>query len=83
MATRIRLKRMGAKKKPVYRIDVFDGRAPRDGKSIETVGTYDPRAEDAGEKTTLKRDRVVYWLDKGAKPTVTVQNIFKKNGIHV
>ena len=74
---------MGAKKKPVYRIDVFDARSPRDGKSIETVGTYDPRAENAGEKTTLKRDRVVYWLDKGAKPTVTVQNIFKKNGIHV
>ena len=83
MATRIRLKRMGAKKTPVYRIDVFDGRSPRDGKSIETVGTYDPRAEDANQKTTLKRDRVVYWLDKGAKPTVTVQNIFKKNGIHV
>jgi len=74
---------MGAKKKPVYRIDVFDARSPRDGNSIETVGTYDPRAENASEKTTLKRDRVVYWLDKGAKPTVTVQNIFKKNGIHV
>ena len=83
MAVRIRLKRVGAKHKPCYRIDVFDSRSPRDGKSLETVGTYDPRAESASEKTTLKRDRVVYWLDKGATPTVTVKNIFKKNGIHV
>ena len=83
MAVRIRLKRMGAKQKPFYRIDVFDSRAPRDGKSLETVGTYDPRAEQPAQKTTLKRDRVVYWLDKGATPTDTVKNILKKNGIHV
>jgi len=83
LAVRIRLKRVGAKHKPCYRIDVFDSRAPRDGKSLETVGTYDPRAKQLAQKTTLKRDRVVYWLDKGAKPTDTVKNILKKNGIHV
>ena len=74
---------MGTKKRAVYRIDIFDRRSPRDGKSLETVGTYDPRAEKPEDKTILKRDRVVYWLDKGATPTDTVRNIFKKNGIHV
>lgn len=82
MATRIRLKRMGSKKNPFYRIDVFDARSPRDGKSLETLGTYKPLAKNDREKATLKRDRVVHWLDQGAVPTETVKNILKSNGIH-
>ena len=68
--------------KAMYRIDVFDARAPRDGKSLETVGTYNPLAKKEEDKTSLKRDRVIHWLDRGAKPTETVQNILKRNGIH-
>ena len=83
MATRIRLKRMGQKGRPFFRIDVFDGRAPRDGKSLETVGTYNPMLDDEGKKVSLKRDRVIFWLDRGARPTETVASILKKNGIHV
>ncbi|MFW6158238.1 MAG: 30S ribosomal protein S16 [Planctomycetota bacterium] len=83
MATRIRLKRMGQKNRPFYRIGVFDARSPRDGRSLETLGTYNPLAEDEGAKVSLKRARVLHWLDHGAKPTQTVANILKKNGIHV
>jgi small subunit ribosomal protein S16 len=82
LATRIRLKRIGSRGNPFYRIDVFDAHSPRDGKSLETLGTYDPRAEKDADKTQLKRDRVVYWLDLGATPTETVRNLFKKSGIH-
>ena len=83
MATRIRLKRVGQKHEPLFRIDVFDSRSPRDGKSLETLGSYNPRAEQDGDKVSLKRDRVIFWLDHGAKPTETVANILKKSGIHV
>lgn len=82
MATRIRLKRMGSKKKPSYRIDVFDSHSARDGKSLETIGTYNPLREKKEDQATLKRDRVIFWLDRGAKPTETVRNILKANGIH-
>jgi small subunit ribosomal protein S16 len=82
LATRIRLKRMGRKRRPFYRIDVFDSRSPRDGKSLETVGTYDPLIEKADEKVVLKRDRVVHWLDRGATPTETVASILKRHGIY-
>ena len=78
MATRIRLKRMGRKRRPFYRIDVFDGRSPRDGKSLETVGTYDPLVEKEEDKVVLKRDRVVHWLDQGATPSETVASILKR-----
>ena len=73
---------MGGRGKPFYRIDVFDGHSPRDGASLESVGTYDPRAQKDQDKTVLKRDRVIFWLDRGAKPTETVRNILKKSGIH-
>jgi small subunit ribosomal protein S16 len=82
LATRIRLKRMGRTHRPFYRIDVFDSHAPRDGKSLETVGTYDPLVEKNEDKVTLKRDRVVYWLDRGAKPSETVASILKRQGIY-
>jgi len=67
----------------LYRIDVFDGRSQRDGRSLETLGTYNPHAEKAADKAILKRGRVIHWLDKGAKPSETVRTIFKRGGIHV
>jgi small subunit ribosomal protein S16 len=70
---------MGAKKRPFYRIVVADSRAPRDGKFIETVGTYDPRKNPS--EVTLKADRIRYWLNNGAQPTDTVRDILKKNDI--
>ena len=83
MATRIRLKRMGAKHRPFFRVDVFESRSSRDGRSLETLGTYDPLAEKEEDKVTLKRDRVIHWLDHGARPTETVRSLLRKNGIHV
>jgi small subunit ribosomal protein S16 len=83
LATRIRLKRIGRKKHPLYRIDVFDGHAPRDGKSLETLGTYDPHQANEADKVELKRDRVVYWIDRGATPSETVASLLRKRGIHV
>lgn len=77
--TKLRLKRIGAKKRPFYRIVVADSRAPRDGKFIETVGTYDPRQQPSA--VTLKEDRIRYWLDNGVQPTDTVRDILKKNDI--
>lgn len=76
---KVRLKRMGAKKRPFYRIVIADSRAPRDGKFIETVGTYDPRKNPS--EVTLKTDRIRYWLNNGAQPTDTVRDILKKNDI--
>ena len=70
---------MGAKKRPFYRIVIADSRAPRDGKFIETVGTYDPRKNPS--EVTLKTDRIRYWLNNGAQPTDTVRDILKKNDI--
>ena len=62
MAVKIRLTRMGSKKKPFYRINVADSRAPRDGRFIETVGTYNPLVEE--NQVTLKEERVLEWLSK-------------------
>ena len=76
---KLRLKRMGAKKRPFYRIVAADSRAPRDGKFLETVGTYDPRQQPSA--VTLKEDRIRYWLDNGAQPTETVRGILVRNEI--
>ncbi len=80
MAVKIRLKRMGAKKKPFYRVVVADSRSPRDGKFIEEIGTYNPLTEPS----TLIVDpaRAQYWIGTGAKPTDTVDRLFKANGIY-
>ncbi len=78
MAVKIRLARHGAKKKPFYRIVAADSEAPRDGKFLETLGTYNPLLEV--EEVNLKTERVKYWIEKGATPTVTVKNILKKQG---
>ena len=79
MAVKIRLKRMGAKKAPFYRVVVADSRSPRDGRFIETVGTYNPLTTPAEIK--INEDSAIDWLNKGAIPTDTVKNLFSKAGI--
>lgn len=81
MAVRIRLKRMGRKNRPFFRIGAFDVREERDGKHIEHLGHYDPLEKDKDKKVVLKKDRIEYWLSVGAKPTDTVANFLKKNKI--
>ena len=73
---KIRLRRMGAKKAPFYRIVVADSRAPRDGRFIEELGTYNPAAD--GEKLKVNMERVQYWVSNGAQPTDTVRGLIKK-----
>ncbi len=78
MAVRIRMKRIGAKNSPVFRIVVADGRSPRDGKFIEELGTYQPLKK--GNNFVLDVERVKYWLSKGAQPTDTVASFIRKAG---
>ncbi len=73
---KIRLRRMGAKKAPYYRIIVADSRSPRDGRFIEELGTYDPSAD--GEKIKVDMERAKYWISNGAQPTDTVRGLLKK-----
>jgi small subunit ribosomal protein S16 len=79
MAVKIRLARYGAKKRPFYRIVVADGRYPRDGRFLETVGTYNPLKDP--HEVTLKKDRVQYWLGTGAIPTDTVNSLLKRENL--
>lgn len=76
MAVKIRLKRVGAKNSPVYRIVVADGRSPRDGKFIEELGTYNP--VKTGQNFTLDLDRAQYWVKNGAQPSETVASFLRK-----
>ncbi len=75
---KIRLRRVGAKKQPSYRIVVTDSRAPRDGAYIEAIGFYNPRTEP--ETVEIKEDRALYWLSVGAQPTEAVARLLEKNG---
>ncbi|MGG3466644.1 30S ribosomal protein S16 [Neobacillus pocheonensis] len=79
MAVKIRLKRMGAKKTPFYRIVVADSRSPRDGRYIEIVGTYNPVAQPA--QVEINEELALKWLQDGAKPSDTVRNLFSNQGI--
>ena len=79
MAVKIRLKRMGQKKAPFYRIVVADARSPRDGKFIEEIGTYDPNQEPSVFK--VDEETAKKWLNNGAQPTEMVGKIFKAAGI--
>ncbi len=79
MAVRIRLKRMGQKKAPFYRVVVSDARSPRDGRFIEEIGTYNPVTNPA--QINIKEDRALYWLQTGAQPSDTVRSLFSKTGI--
>lgn len=76
MSVRIRLRRIGTKNVPVYRIVVADSRSPRDGRFIEQLGTYDPQKAD--NNFTVNLERAQYWLGVGAQPSDTVRSILKK-----
>ncbi|MDE1548039.1 30S ribosomal protein S16 [Jeotgalibaca caeni] len=79
MAVKIRLKRMGSKRNPFYRVVVADSRAPRDGRFIEKVGTYNPVVEPAEVK--FDEELVLKWLANGAQPSDTVRNLLSQEGI--
>ncbi len=79
MAVKIRLRRIGAKKAPFYRVVVADSRYPRDGRCIEELGYYDPTEEPSVFKVDAEKAKS--WIEKGAQPTDTVKELFKKNNI--
>ncbi|SEN14278.1 30S ribosomal protein S16 [Lihuaxuella thermophila] len=79
MAVKIRLKRMGAKKAPFYRLVVADARAPRDGRFIEEIGYYNPLTEPAQVK--IDKEKALKWLNNGAQPSDTVRSLFRREGI--
>ena len=82
MATKIRLARGGSKKRPFYRIVAADVRAPRDGRFIEKLGTYNPLLpKDNADRVTLNKDRIQYWLDQGATPTDRVLRFLDAEGM--
>ena len=81
MAVRIRLRREGRKKLPMYRIVIADKDSPRDGRFIETIGTYRPKQKD--DNVTLDVEKAREWLAKGATPTETVASLLKKAGVEV
>jgi small subunit ribosomal protein S16 len=79
VAVKIRLKRMGAKKVPFYRVVVSDSRSPRDGRFIEEIGTYNPVTQPA--QINIDEEKAIKWLQNGAQPSDTVRNLFSKTGI--
>ncbi len=79
MAVKIRLRRMGKKKQPIYKVVAADERSPRDGRIIEALGLYNPITDPA--TVEIKEDRVLYWLGVGAIPTTTVKSLLSKKGI--
>ena len=79
MAVRLRLRRMGKKKQPFYRIVAIDSRVARDGKYLDNIGTYNPRSEPAA--ISLDNERAVYWLSQGAQPSDTVRSLLRRQGI--
>ena len=78
MAVRIRMKKLGRKHRPFFRICVMDSRKPRDGKAIEEVGTYDPMVRVKSDRVQLKMDRIDYWMSVGATPSDKVATLIKK-----
>ena len=79
MSVKIRLRRIGRKKQPMYRIVVADSKSPRDGRFIEVIGSYAPRQPDGG--VSLKTERANHWLDRGAQPTDTVRSLLRRSGV--
>ena len=79
MAVKIRLRRMGKKKRPIYKLVAADSRSPRDGKFLEAVGFYNPLTDP--HTLDLKEDRIMYWLNVGAQPTHTVKSLLRQKGI--
>ena len=82
MAVVIRLKRTGRRNRPCYRISVADSRFPRDGRTLENLGLYDPICADREKQATLKVDRARHWLGHGALPSETVRSLFKRFGVY-
>ena len=80
MAVRIRMKRMGRKNRPFYRVVVVDGRAARDGRVLEYLGHYDPLIADTDARAILQGDRIDYWMSVGAQPSDKVRVLVKKYG---
>ena len=81
MAARIRLKRIGRKNRPSYRICVFDARTRRDGAPIEELGSYDPQGKSIDDKVKLDKERALHWLSVGAQPSEKVQALLNKHGV--
>lgn len=79
MAVKLRLKRGGSKQRPCYRIVAADSRNARDGRFIETIGTYNPIPQNY--EVTIDEEKALYWLNNGAQPTDTVKNLLSKKGI--
>lgn len=79
MSVKIRMKRMGSKKNPFFRIVVADSRSPRDGRQIEQIGTFDPLTQP--ETVNIDEDKALDWMSKGAQPSDTVRTLFSKQGI--
>ena len=79
MAVKLRLKRMGSKQKPFYRIVAADSRSPRDGRFIEIVGTYNPIVKE--NNVTVDEEKVAKWINNGAQPTDTVRSLLSKSGV--
>lgn len=80
MAVRIRLKKLGRKHRPFYRLCAMDGRAPRDGRVLEELGTYDPLVSETDARAVLKGERIAYWLSVGAQPSEKAAVLIKKYG---
>lgn len=78
VAVRIRMKQLGRKHRPYFRIVAIDGRQPRDGRVIEELGSYDPMVKNTDERVRLKPDRIKYWMSVGAKPSENVEVLLKK-----
>lgn len=78
MAVRIRMKRLGRKHRPFYRICIMDAQKPRNGRSIEEIGHYDPMVREKSDRVTIDMERVDYWLSVGAQPTEKVNALIRK-----
>lgn len=83
MAVRIRLKRVGRRHRPAYRVTAVDSRRARDSKVIEELGWYDPLKPQEDQQVQLKKERIEYWLSVGAQPSDTVRALLKKQGVGV
>jgi len=81
MAVKLRLKRLGRKHRPFFRLAAIEGRNPRDGRVLEELGFYDPENRTEAQQVKLDAERIKYWLGVGAVPSGTVRSLLKKNGI--
>ena len=81
MATRIRLRRVGRKKVPLYRIVIAEQESPRDGRFIEVIGTYDPKGKTSADKVQVDAEKARQWIARGATPSDTVQSLLKQAGV--